>query len=170
MQPLSHLSSRYKIPKSDLNLEFLLIVEHVEMDPGIFRVLVINSIRESCRLGLANVPFPQTYVFSHRGTQIHLDHFNTMPGRPMYTWEDACVTLRGLLEYELHVGSYSDQVFRVIRGRYVLAAGRVSPPEPGPEEEDVDRDVQHERSINAPKMIPLPRSIEIETAPGGHVS
>ena len=55
---------------------------------------------------------------------------------PPVTWEDMCVVLRGLLDYQERSspGGYLDQVFRVHVGGFYLGVGRISPPTDTPGE------------------------------------
>ena len=90
-------------------------------------MLAINAIYKTCRRDIANKPFPETMIFSRCGTEIQIDCFS---GRdiPVVTWENVCMIVRGLLDYQenLPSGHYVDQLFRVHIGRFYLAIGKIS--------------------------------------------
>ena len=116
------------MPNSNILLEFLDFQHHSKIDPTWFRVLVIDALRQTCRRSIADKPFPESRLFAHRGTEIVLDVFSGM-GIPTFTWDNACNTLRGLLEYEMSPAArWLDQIFRVHVGRYYIGVGRISPP------------------------------------------
>ena len=68
-------------------------------------------------------------TFRNRGMEIEI-HAVANARPPILLWEDMCLALRGLLDYEEKSppGEYVDQLFKIYVGRHYLAIGRIRPP------------------------------------------